>query len=128
MDSLFHDWMTCLMSCMGPRSFKIDLQSGHHQITMKDGDQWKTAFKTAYGLYEWLVMSFGLSSTRNTFMRIMNEVLKPFIGKFIMAYFDDILVYSHDETFYVEHPSQVFQVLRQEKLCVKLEKCELFTP
>jgi len=58
----------------------------------------------------------------------MNEVSRPFIGKFVVMYFDDILVYSHDETSHVEHLSQVFQVLRQQKLHAKLEKCELFTP
>jgi len=59
-------------------------------------------------------------------MRLMNEVLRPFIGTFIVVYLDDILVYSYDETSYVEHLSQVFQVLRQPKFYVKLEKCEPF--
>jgi len=58
----------------------------------------------------------------------MNEVSRPFIGKFVVMYFDDILVYSHDETSYVEYLSQVFQVLWEQKLYAKLEKCELFTP
>jgi len=74
------------------------------------------------------MMSFGLSNAPTTFMRLMNKMLRPFIGKFVVVYINDILVYTHDETSHVEHLSQVFQVLRQQKLYAKLEKCELFTP
>jgi hypothetical protein len=105
---------------------KIDLHSGYHQIRIRDEDIPNTAFSMRYGLYEYLVMSFGLTNALAHFMYLMNSVFMPELDKFIVVFIDDILVYSKSTDKHEEHLRIVLQRLRDHQLYAKFSKCEFW--
>ncbi|KAL4022777.1 hypothetical protein IC575_016522 [Cucumis melo] len=105
---------------------KIDLRSGYHQLRIKDSDIPKTAFRSRYGHYEFIVMSFGLSNASAVFMDLMNRVFKDFLDTFVIVFIDDILIYSKTEAEHEEHLHQVLETLRANKLYAKFSKCEFW--
>jgi hypothetical protein len=102
---------------------KIDLRSGYHQIKIQASDIPKIAFSTRYGLYEFLVMSFGLTNALAYFMYLMNSDFMPELDKFVVVFIDDILVYSKNEEEHAGHLHVVLQRLREHRLYAKLSKC-----
>jgi hypothetical protein len=103
---------------------KIDLRSSYHQIKIRASDIPKTAFSTRYGLYEFLVMSFGLTNAPAYFMYLMNSVFMPELDKIMVVFIDDNLVYSKNEEEHAGHLYVVLQRLREHRLYAKLSKCD----
>jgi len=102
---------------------KIDLQSGYHQLRIKEEDIEKTAFSTRYGHFEYVVMSFGLTNAPVVFMEAMNRMLHPYLDVFVVVFIDDILVYSKTKEEHEVHLSLVLDKLREYKYYAKLKKC-----
>ncbi|WVZ97579.1 hypothetical protein U9M48_043105 [Paspalum notatum var. saurae] len=105
---------------------KIDLRSGYHQLKIRPSDIPKTAFTTKYGLYEYTVISFGLTNAPAYFMQLMNLVFMDYLDKFVVVFIDDILIYSKTEAEHEEHLRLVLQRLREHKLYAKFSKCEFW--
>jgi hypothetical protein len=103
---------------------KIDLRTGYHQLKVRESDIPKTAFTTRYGLYEYTVMSFGLTNAPAYFMNLMNKVFMEYLDKFVVVFINDILVYSKTEEEHEEHLRHVLGTLREHQLYAKFSKCQ----
>jgi len=105
---------------------KIDLRSGYYQMRIKGQDVPKTAFRTRYGHFEFLVLPFGLTNAPALFMDLMNRVFQPYLDKFVVIFIDDILVYSKSYEEHEQHLRQTLQTLRSRQLYAKLDKCDFW--
>jgi hypothetical protein len=105
---------------------KIDMRSGYHQLRIRPSNIPKTSFITKYGLYEFMVMYFGLMNAPAYFMYLMNSVFMDYLNKFVVVFIDDILVYSQNEQEHEEHLRKVLQRLQVCQLYAKLSKCEFW--
>ncbi|GBG88162.1 hypothetical protein CBR_g46650 [Chara braunii] len=115
-----------LLERLGGAKFfsKLDLKSGYHQLEIRQEDRYKTAFKTRYGHFEWLVTPFGLTNAPATFQTAMTTEFRHMLDRFVLIYLDDILVYSWSLDEHVEHLRTVLERLRQAKYKANRYKCE----
>jgi hypothetical protein len=99
------------------------LKTGYHQVPIEQTYVWKIAFKSKEGLFEWLVMPFVLKNSPSTFMRMMDDILRPFTNTFVVVYLDGILIYNKTWEKHLQHIQEVLHTPRQHKLYANLEKC-----
>lgn len=107
---------------------KLDMRAGYHQVRMHPANEYKTAFKTHQGHYQFKVMPFGLTNAPATFQCIMNHILQPFLRKFVLVFLDDILIYSATIEDHVEHLQLVLEQLRKHQFFLKATKCSFAQP
>jgi len=103
---------------------KIDLRHAYHLVHIANGDEWKTAFKTCYGSFEWSVMPFGLTNAPAAFQRFMNNIFSDLLDVCVMIYLDDILIYLNNMSKHHRHMKEVLKHLCKAGLYAKAEKCE----
>ncbi|KAI4805924.1 hypothetical protein KUCAC02_010517 [Chaenocephalus aceratus] len=103
---------------------KLDLRNAYHLVRIREGDEWKTAFNTPRGHFEYLVMPFGLTNAPGVFQAMINDVLRDMLNRFVFVYLDDILIFSRTLQEHVQHVRLVLQRLLENRLYVKAEKCE----
>ncbi|KAJ8332896.1 hypothetical protein SKAU_G00417920 [Synaphobranchus kaupii] len=106
---------------------KLDLRNAYHLVRIREGDEWKTAFNTSLGHFEYLVMPFGLTNAPAVFQALVNDVLRDLLGRYVFVYLDDILIYSSNVKEHEGHVMQVLQRLLENRLYVKAEKCVFHT-
>ncbi len=107
---------------------KIDLRGAYNLVRIKEGDEWKTTFRTRYGHFEYNVMPFGLTNASAIFQHLMNDVFREFLDDFVVCYLDDILVFSKNEEEHINHVRLVLEKLRTVGLYIKLGKCVFHQP
>src|ERR1700726_645151 len=102
----------------------MDMRDGYHLLRMAPGEEWKTAFRTGYGLFEYNVVPFGLCNAPAAFQHLMNDVLREYLDDFVVIYLDDVLIYSKNASEHRRHVRMVLEKLRQAGLYAKPEKCQ----
>lgn len=107
---------------------KLDLRSGYHQNRRQESDEYKTAFKTHHGHFQFRVMPFGLTNAPATFQCLINSIFAHFLHRFVLAFMDDILVYSKSWADHLHHLRCVLQLPQQHQLCAELSKCSFAAP
>ncbi len=105
---------------------KLDLQKAYNQIRIKTEEKWKTAFCTRYKLYEYLIMLFGLTNVSAICQKVINNILQQYLNIFVIAYLDNIIIYSETLKQYIQHIFQILECLNKRNLYLKSEKCKFY--